>query len=130
MLRSVLLSKIYRATLTNTNLNYIGSIGIDATLLNAAGILPYEQVQVVNLSNGERLITYAIAARANSRAVELNGAAARLGLPGDQVIIMTYGQLTAEQLNQYTPTIVLVDEQNCLLEVSRCSRVSDVLLPH
>lgn len=128
MLRSLLLSKIHCATLTGANLNYPGSISIDVILLNASGVLPYEQVQVVNLSNGERLMTYAIVAPANSGEVELNGAAARLGLPGDQVIIMTYGQFTAEELNQYAPTIVLVDEKNHLLEVCQCSRFSDVLL--
>jgi aspartate 1-decarboxylase len=125
MLRSLLISKIHCATLTDTNLNYVGSISIDETLLDAAGILPYEQVQVVNLSNGERLITYAIAAPANSGVVELNGAAARLGLRGDRVIIMTYGQLSAKELNQYAPTIVLVNQQNRLLEVCREPRGLD-----
>jgi aspartate 1-decarboxylase len=85
--------------------------------LNAAGILPYEQVQVVNVANGERLITYAIAAPARSGAVELNGAAARLGMPGDRVIIMTYAQLSSEELKTHSPTVVLVDSHNCLIEV-------------
>jgi aspartate 1-decarboxylase len=85
--------------------------------LNAAGILPYEQVQVVNVANGERLITYAIAAPARSGAVELNGAAARLGMPGDRVIIMTYAQLSSEELKTHSPKVVLVDSHNCLIEV-------------
>ena len=78
MQRTLLLTKIHSCTLTAANLNYVGSISIDQTLLEAAGILPYEQVQVVNVTNGERLITYAIAATANSGAIELIGAAARL----------------------------------------------------
>jgi aspartate 1-decarboxylase len=119
MQRTLLLAKIHSCTLTAANLNYVGSISIDHALLNAAGILPYEQVQVVNVSNGERLITYAIAAPANSRAIELNGAAARLGMPGDRLIIMTYAQFTLEELKTYCPTVVLVDEINRLVEVRR-----------
>lgn len=119
MQRTLLLAKIHSCTLTAANLNYVGSISIDQTLLDAAGILPYEQVQVVNVANGERLITYAIAAPANSGAIELNGAAARLGMTGDRLIIMTYGQLTPEEIKSYCPTVVLVDEQNRLLEVRR-----------
>ncbi len=78
MQRTLLLAKIHNCTLTDANLNYVGSISIDQTLMEAAGILPYEQVQVVNKSNGERLITYAIEAPGKSGAIELNGAAARL----------------------------------------------------
>lgn len=117
MQRTLLSAKIHSCTLTAANLNYVGSISIDQSLLDAAGILPYEQVQVVNVANGERLITYAIAAPANSRAIELNGAAARLGMPGDRLIIMTYAQFTLEELKTHCPTVVLVDEQNQLLEV-------------
>lgn len=119
MQRTLLLAKIHSCTLTAANLNYVGSISIDRSLLDAAGIIPYEQVQVVNVANGERLITYAITAPANSGAVELNGAAARLGMAGDRLIIMTYAQFTAEELKNYSPTVVLVDEQNQLLEVRR-----------
>lgn len=117
MQRTFLLSKIHNCTLTAANLNYVGSISVDETILNAAGILPYEQVQVVNVANGERLITYAIAAPAKSGAVELNGAAARLGMPGDRVIIMTYAQLSSEELKTHSPKVVLVDSHNCLIEV-------------
>jgi aspartate 1-decarboxylase len=116
MHRTILLAKIHNCTLTAANLNYVGSISIDETILNAAGILPYEQVQVVNVSNGERLITYAITAPANSGAVELNGAAARLGMPGDRVIIMTYAQFAPEELKTHSPKVVLVDSQNRLIE--------------
>lgn len=119
MQRTLLLAKIHSCTLTAANLNYVGSISIDQSLLDAAGILPYEQVQVVNVANGERLITYAIAAPANSRAIELNGAAARLGMPGDRLIIMTYAQFALEELRTHCPTVILVDEQNQLLEVRR-----------
>jgi aspartate 1-decarboxylase len=119
MQRTLLLAKIHSCTLTAANLNYVGSISIDQTLLEAAGILPYEQVQVVNVSNGERLITYVIAAIANSGAIELNGAAARLGMTGDRLIIMTYGQFTPEELKTYCPTVVLVDEKNKVVEVRR-----------
>ncbi|MCT7982628.1 aspartate 1-decarboxylase [Laspinema sp. A4] len=119
MQRTLLLAKIHNCTLTDANLNYVGSISIDQKLMEAAGILPYEQVQVVNKSNGERLITYAIEAPGESGAIELNGAAARLGAPGDRLIIMTYGQFTPEEVTTYSPRVVLVDEQNRLLEVRR-----------
>lgn len=119
MQRTLLYAKIHNCTLTAANLNYVGSISIDRTLLDTAGILPYEQVQVVNANNGERLITYAIAAAANSGAIELNGAAARLGMTGDRLIIMTYAQLSQEELKTFCPTVVLVDEKNRLLEVRR-----------
>ncbi|OKH24293.1 aspartate 1-decarboxylase [Chroogloeocystis siderophila] len=119
MQRTLLLAKIHSCTLTAANLHYVGSISIDQALLDAAGILPYEQVQVVNVTNGERLITYAIAAPPNSGAIELNGAAARLGMPGDRLIIMTYAQFTPEELKGYCPTVVLVTERNRLLEVRR-----------
>ena len=119
MQRTFLLAKIHNCTLTGANLNYVGSISIDRTLLDAAGILPYEQVQVVNVNNGERLITYAIAAPPNSGKIELNGAAARLGAIGDRVIIMTYTQLTPAEIETFCPTVVLVDSKNYLLEVRR-----------
>ena len=119
MQRTFLLAKIHNCTLTGANLNYVGSISIDRALLDAAGILPYEQVQVVNVNNGERLITYAITAPRNSGKVELNGAAARLGAIGDRVIIMTYTQLTPAELETFCPTVVLVDSKNQLLEVRR-----------
>lgn len=117
MQRTLLLAKIHNCTLTEANLNYIGSISIDQTLLDRAGILPYEQVQVVNVTNGERLITYAIPAIANSGAIELNGAAARLAIKGDRLIIMSYGQLTPEEIKSFSPTVVIVDDKNKLLEV-------------
>lgn len=118
MQRTLLSAKIHGCTLTAANLNYVGSISIAPTLLDAAGILPYEQVQVVNVTNGERLITYAIAASDNG-AIELNGAAARLGAVGDRLIIMTYAQLNPEELKTFCPKVVLVDHNNQLVEVRR-----------
>jgi aspartate 1-decarboxylase len=119
MQRTFLCAKIHSCTLTAARLDYVGSISIDSTLLNAAGILPYEQVQVVNINNGERLITYAIASAANSGAIELNGAAARLGIAGDRVIIMTYAQFDEQEIQTYCPTVVLVDERNKITEIRR-----------
>lgn len=113
----MLLAKIHNCTLTGANINYVGSISVDQTLLDAAGILPYEQVQVVNIANGERFITYAIPADENSGAVELNGAAARLGITGDRLIIMSYGQFTPEEAKIHHPTVVLVDENNRIVEI-------------
>ncbi len=119
MQRTFLYAKIHSCTLTAANLDYVGSISIDRALLEAAGILPYEQVQVVNIANGERLITYAIASPANSGAIELNGAAARLGMVSDRVIIMTYAQFDSQELTTYCPTVVLVDQHNKIAEVRR-----------
>lgn len=117
MQRTLLFAKIHNCTLTGTHLDYVGSISIDQLLLDKAGILPFEQVQVVNVNNGERLITYAIPAVTNSGVVELNGAAARLGISGDRVIIMTYAQFTPEEAKNHSPTVVLVNAQNQLVEV-------------
>jgi aspartate 1-decarboxylase len=117
MQRTLLLAKIHNCTLTGANINYVGSISIDQVLLDKAGILPYEQVQVVNSANGQRFITYAIPAPANSGIIELNGAASRLGMIGDRLIIMTYGQFTLEELKHYSPTVVIVDEKNRMQEV-------------
>ncbi|MBC8121285.1 MAG: aspartate 1-decarboxylase [Gemmatimonadaceae bacterium] len=119
MLRTALLAKIHRATVTGACLEYVGSISVDAELLEAAGILPYEQVHVVNITNGARLVTYAIAASAGSAAVVLNGAAARLAAPGDQVIILTYAQCDPEELARHQPTVVHVDRHNRVIELQR-----------
>ncbi|NET01738.1 MAG: aspartate 1-decarboxylase [Sphaerospermopsis sp. SIO1G2] len=117
MQRTLLLAKIHNCTLTGANINYVGSISIDQLLLDKAGILPYEQVQVVNNANGQRFITYAIPAPPNSGNIELNGAAARLGIIGDRLIIMTYGQFTPEEWKHHSPTVVIVDEKNRMQEV-------------
>lgn len=112
MLRTMCKSKIHRLTVTEANLNYVGSITIDADLLCEADILPYERVQVVNVTNGARLETYAIEGEAGSGMVCLNGAAARRVAVGDIVIVMSYGMYSAEELADFTPRIVHVDERN------------------
>lgn len=108
----MLKSKIHRATLTGTELHYEGSITIDKALLEAANMFPGEQVQVVNVSNGSRLITYIIEAEAGTGTILLNGPAARLGVPGDLVIILTYCTLTDEEIASHKPILVHVDENN------------------
>lgn len=105
-------SKIHRATVTDANLHYVGSITIDTELLTAADILPYEMVQVVNINNGERFETYAIEGEAGSGTVCLNGAAARLAVPGDLVIVIAYGLYTEEELKNWEPKVVHVDTTN------------------
>ena len=112
MIRKMCKSKIHRATVTDANLHYVGSITIDQTLLTAADILPYEMVQVVNINNGERFETYVIEGEANSGMVCLNGAAARLAVPGDLVIIIAYGLYSEEELSDWEPKIVHVDLNN------------------
>lgn len=112
MQRFMLKSKIHRATLTGTELDYEGSIAIDRDLIEAADMLPGEQVQVLNLNNGSRLVTYVIEGPAGSGTVLLNGPAARLGAPGDRVIIIAYCLVSDEEARQLVPKIVMVDEQN------------------
>jgi len=112
MMRTMFKSKIHRATVTEANLNYAGSITIDSDLLKAADILEYEQVSVVNINTGARFETYTIAGPAGSGVICLNGGAARLAHPGDLVIIITYAQMTEADLEQFHPTVVLVDAQN------------------
>lgn len=105
-------SKIHRATVTKADLHYEGSISIDTDLLQAAGILPNEQVDVLNITNGERLTTYAIAAKAGSGEIQINGAGARKVQPGDMVIIISYGIMSQEEAKDFQPTVILVDENN------------------
>ncbi|MCS7030441.1 MAG: aspartate 1-decarboxylase [Gloeomargarita sp. SKYG116] len=118
MWRMFLLSKLHNARLTGTYLDYVGSIAIDADLLDKAGILPYEQVQVANISNGQRLMTYVIPAPAGSGRIELNGAAAHCGQVGDRLIIMTYGLLPSDQWPQHAPRVLLLDDQNRVIAVN------------
>ena len=112
MQRFMLKSKIHRATLTGTELDYEGSIAIDRDLLEAADMLPGEQVQVLNLNNGSRLTTYIIEAEAGSGPVLLNGPAAGLGAPGDPVIVLSYCTLSETEVQTHKPKVILVDEQN------------------
>lgn len=119
-------SKIHRATVTEANLNYMGSITIDAALLEAAGILPHEKVQVVNNNNGARLETYVIAGPRGSGVICLNGAAARLVQPGDTVIIIAYALLTPEEAATFRPTVVMVDGQNRISEIRHAELPGEV----
>ena len=105
-------SKIHRATLTGADLHYEGSISIDQDLLDAADMLEFEKVQVVNINTGSRLETYTLAGERGSGQIQLNGAAARLGAPGDRVIIISYAEYDEAELATFTPKFVFVDENN------------------
>jgi len=111
-MRTMLKSKIHRATVTDANINYEGSITIDKKLLREADILPYEQVQVLNINNGARFSTYAIEGEEGGGEICLNGAAARLAVKGDLVIILTYTDVGEDDLGNYHPKIVHVNEKN------------------
>lgn len=112
MLITVCKSKIHRATITDASLNYVGSITIDGDLMRAADLVPFEKVQVANISNGERFETYVIEGEAGSGTIGLNGAAARKGSIGDLVIIIAYGHMDKAEASGFKPSIVLVDENN------------------
>jgi len=111
-------SKIHRATVTEANLNYVGSITIAKDLLDAAGILPGERVQIVNNNNGARLETYTIEGEIGTGVVCLNGAAARLVQPGDTVIIIAYCWLSQEEAKTMKPSVVFVNDDNEIIEIS------------
>ena len=111
-MRMMLKSKIHRATVTDANINYEGSITIDRKLMTEADILPYEQVHVLNINNGARFTTYAIEGGEGSGEICLNGAAARLAVKGDLVIILTYTEIPEEKLRDYKPKVVHVNEKN------------------
>ncbi len=112
-------SKIHRATVTEANLNYMGSITIDEALLEAAEILPNEKVQVVNNNNGSRFETYVIKGERDSGVICLNGAAARLVQPGDTVIIISYALMDSREARTFRPTVVMVDASNRIIELRR-----------
>ncbi len=116
MFRTMCKSKIHRATLTQTDLNYEGSITIDLDLVEAANLLPYEQVQIVNVNTGGRFETYVIPGARGSGVIGLNGAAARLGAVGDVVIIISYGQYTDAEAHDLAPIRVFVDAANHITE--------------
>jgi aspartate 1-decarboxylase len=113
----MLKSKLHRARVTRCNLDYEGSITIDRNLLKAADILPFEQVQVLNLNNGARFSTYAMEGGAGSGEIGLNGAAARCACKGDTVIILTYDQVAEEKLSSHMPKLIFVDEDNRIVNV-------------
>lgn len=112
MFRTVLKAKIHRARITEANLNYEGSLTVDRDLMDAAGLVPFEQIKVYNINNGERFETYVIEGERGSGVIGLNGAAARKGLAGDLIIIATYVLLEESRLEGYKPTILLLDGKN------------------
>lgn len=119
MFLNMLKGKIHRATVVQAEIDYVGSITIDEELMEAAGILEYERVQVVDVDNGNRLETYVIAGERGSGMICLNGAAARLVNVGDKVIIMCYAQMTSEEFKENPPRVVFVDENNKINRVTR-----------
>ncbi len=118
-MRIMLKSKIHRARVTETNIDYEGSITIDTKLMEAADILPYEQVEVLNINTGARFTTYAIVGKAGSGKICLNGAAARLAVTGDTVIILSYRHVEDEEARNFTPTLVYVDANNAITEIKK-----------
>ena len=112
MLRTMCKSKIHRATVTGADLNYIGSITMDPVLMEAADLLEFEQVAVVNVNNGARFETYVIPGERGGGEVCLNGAAARMVHPGDKVIVISYAQYDEAEMETYRPQFIFVDEQN------------------
>jgi aspartate 1-decarboxylase len=115
MKRRFLKSKIHRAAITEANIDYEGSVTIDVELMKMVDIAEFEMVQVVNINNGARFETYAIKGKAGERAIGLNGAAARLGLPGDRVIIMSYCDLDTQEIAAHQPKIIVLDEKNHII---------------
>lgn len=126
MLRTMFSGKIHRATVTEANLNYVGSITIDQDLMDAAGMFDGEKIQVVNNNNGERVETYTIAGERGSGVICLNGAAARRFEPGDIVIIIAYLMMTDEEAKTFKPNVVLVDENNKITNLEYQEKHGDV----
>ncbi len=118
MLLTMMKSKIHRATVTEACLHYKGSLTLDRDLMDAAGMLEYEQIHVLNINSGDRFVTYVIEGERGSGVVCLNGAAARLGQPGDLVIALTFAQMDAREAADYKPVIVHVDEHNRITEIT------------
>lgn len=114
MHRQMLRAKLHRATITEADLDYEGSLTIDKDLLDAVGIIPFERVKVYNINNGERFDTYAIEGESGSGVIGLNGAAARKGMVGDLIIIVTFGFYSPEDLETYHPNIALLDDKNSI----------------
>lgn len=115
---NMLKSKIHRATVTEANLNYVGSITIDRELMESAHIIEYEKIQVVDIDNGNRLETYVIAGEKGSKVICLNGAAARHVQPGDKVILMTYCQMDEEEAKIHKPIVIFLDENNSIFQIT------------
>lgn len=122
-------SKIHRAVVTAADLHYVGSITLDPALMEAAGLLPWEQVQIVDIENGARFETYVIPGTRDAGDVQLNGAAARLVQPGDHVIVMSYAWLETDELEAFHPTVVFVDDHNRVTEVRGLSSPLEAWTP-
>ena len=118
MLRTMMTGKIHRATITQADLHYVGSVTVDEDLLDAADILPGELVHIVDIDNGARLETYTIAGERGSGIIGINGAAARLVHPGDLVILIAYGQMETAEAKAYEPRVVFVDADNKIMGTS------------
>lgn len=112
MRRHLMKSKIHRATITSADLHYEGSLTLDTELMAAADLVEFEEIQVVNVNNGARFSTYVIPGPAHSGVIQLNGAAARLGMPGDTVILIAYGEYDEDEVKSHRPAVVFVDGQN------------------
>ena len=117
MLRTVCKSKLHGATVTEANVQYTGSLTLDAQLMGAADLVPYEQVHVVDVDNGARIVTYCIEGAPGSGTVCINGAAARLVSAGDRVIIISYAQVTPEELEELAPKVVMLDAENRVRQI-------------
>ncbi len=115
MLRTMMKSKIHRATVTQADLHYVGSVTVDQDLLDAANLLPGELVHIVDIDNGARLETYTIAGERGSGVIGINGAAARLVHPGDLVILIGYGQMEDAEAREFEPSVVFVDSENRII---------------
>lgn len=123
---TMLKSKIHRATVTQAELNYVGSITIDKALMDAAGLIEYEKVQVVDIDNGARFETYVIEGEKNSGCICLNGAAARCVQVGDKVIIMAYAQMDRNEVVNHRPDVVFVNEKNEVTQKADCEKHGEI----
>ena len=126
MYLKMLKGKIHRAVVKQAELNYVGSITVDPVLMQAAGILEYENVQIVDIENGNRFETYTIAGEPGSGMICLNGAAARQVQTGDHVIIMAYEQMTPEEAGEFSPSVVFVDENNAIERVTTYEKHGEI----
>ena len=123
---TMLKAKIHRAIVTQAELDYVGSITVDMDLLEQAGILEYEKVQIVDVNNGSRFETYAIAGERGSGVMCLNGAAARMVQTGDKIILMAYAQVTPEEASELRPTVLFVDEKNKVTKVTNYEKHGEI----
>ena len=123
---TMLKSKIHRVTVTQSELNYVGSITIDKSLIDAAGLIEYEKVQVVDIDNGARFETYVIAGEQNSGCICLNGAAARCVQIGDKIIIMSYAQLSSDEVESHLPKVVFVNNKNEIEKISHYEKHGEI----